>query len=66
VSAQAERLEGVLKGAGIPARRFAARDTNHTKLNENLGLPDDLPTKAVFEFVDEPLKRPVSAPAAFK
>ena len=57
VSAQAERLEAVLKDAGIPAKRFAARETNHSKLNENLGLPDDPPTKALFEFVDEALKK---------
>jgi arylformamidase len=56
VRAQAERLEAVLKDAGIPAKRFAARETDHSKLNENLGLPDDPPTKALFEFVDEVLK----------
>jgi len=56
-SAQAERLEAVLKDAGIPARRFAAKETNHSKLNEHLGLPDDPPTKALFEFVDEALKK---------
>ena len=56
-SAQAERLESVLKEAGIPARRFAAKETNHSKLNENLGLPDDPPTKALFEFVGEALKK---------
>src|SRR4029078_373674 len=41
VSAQAQRLESVLKDAGIPAKRFAARETHHDKLNENLGLQDD-------------------------
>ncbi len=56
-SAQAERLEAVLKDAGIPAKRFAAKETNHSKLNENLGLPDDPPTKALFEFVNEALKK---------
>ena len=56
-SAQAERLEAVLKDAGIPAKRFAAKETNHSKLNENLGLPDDPPTKALFEFVGEALKK---------
>jgi acetyl esterase/lipase len=56
-SAQAERLEAVLKDADIPAKRFAAKETNHSKLNENLGLPDDPPTKALFEFVDELLKK---------
>ncbi len=57
VRAQAERLEATLKDAGIPAKRFAARETNHSKLNENLGLPDDPATKALFEFVDEVLKK---------
>jgi len=56
-SAQAERLEAVLKDAAIPVKRFAARETNHSKLNENLGLPDDPPTKGLFEFVDEVLRK---------
>jgi acetyl esterase/lipase len=56
-TAQAERLEAVLKSAGVPVRRFAARETNHSKLNENLGLSQDLPTNALFEFVDEALKK---------
>ena len=54
--AQAERLEAVLKSAGTPAKRFAARQTDHSKLNESLGLPDDPPTKAVFDFVADALK----------
>jgi hypothetical protein len=45
----------VLKDAGIPTKRFAAKETNHSKLNENLGLPDDPPTKALFEFVSQVL-----------
>ena len=57
VSAQAERLEAVLKDAGVPAKRFAARETNHSKLNENLGMPNDPPTKALFEFVEEALRK---------
>ena len=57
VSAQAQRLESVLKSADIPVKRFAAGETNHSKLNENLGLPDDPPTKALFEFLDEVLKK---------
>ena len=56
-SAQAQRLESVLKEAGIPARRFAAKETDHAKLNENLGLPDDPSTKALFEFVSEALQK---------
>jgi arylformamidase len=57
VSAQAQRLESVLKEADVPAKRLAATETNHDKLNENLGLPDDPPTKLLFEFVDEALKK---------
>ncbi len=54
--AQAERLEAALKSAGIPTKRFAARQTDHSKLNESLGQPDDPPTKALFEFVAGALK----------
>ena len=56
VSAQAQRLEAVLKHAGIPTKRFPARETDHDKLNNNLGLPDDPPTKALFGFLAEALK----------
>jgi len=56
-SVQAERLAAVLKEADIPTKVFAAKETNHSKLNENLGLPDDPPTKAMFEFVSEVLKK---------
>src|SRR5437879_6310387 len=55
-TAQAQRLGAVLKDAGIPTKVFAAKETNHTKLNDNLGLPDDPATKVLFEFVGESLK----------
>jgi hypothetical protein len=41
----------------LPTRVLAAKETNHNKLNENLGLPDDPATKALFEFVGESLKK---------
>jgi acetyl esterase/lipase len=56
-SAQAQRLGSVLKEAGIAAKVFGARDTGHTKINEDLGKPDDPSTKALFEFVSESLKK---------
>ena len=56
-SAQAQRLEAVLKDARVPAERFAAKETNHSKLNEDLGLQDDPPTQALFDFVSEVLSR---------
>jgi len=53
---QARRLEGVLKEAGVPAKAFGAKETNHSRINENLGLPEDPSTKALFEFVAAALK----------
>lgn len=55
-SAQAQRLGDVLKTAEIPARVFGAKETNHTRINAELGMPDDPSTKALFEFVAEVLK----------
>jgi acetyl esterase/lipase len=55
-SAQAFRLATVLKNAGIPTTVFAARDTNHPKLNDNLGNPGDPATEAVYKFLDQVLK----------
>lgn len=56
-TAQAQRLGAVLKGADIPVTLFGARETNHNRLNNNLGVPDDPATKALFEFVDAALKK---------
>lgn len=57
VTAQARRLEIVLKDAGLPVTVFGARETTHTRINADLGKPDDLATKAVFEFLDKTLKK---------
>src|SRR5262245_3194137 len=54
---QAQRREAVLKHAGIPVTRFAARETNRSNRNASLGLADGPCTKALFEFVDEVLKK---------
>ena len=56
-TAQAERLGSVLSAAGIPVKLFGANDSNHTRLNDDIGLPDDPATTALFEFVAEVLKR---------
>lgn len=50
-SAQAQRLGAVLKDAGLPVTVFGAKETNHTKINENLGDPNDSSTKALLDFV---------------
>lgn len=57
VSAQAMRLGNVLKEAGIPVTVFGARETNHTRINAELGLPDDPSTKALQEFLAKALKQ---------
>jgi acetyl esterase/lipase len=56
-SAQAKRLASVLNEAGITAKLFGAKDTEHSKINENLGQPDDPSTKAVFEFIGDMIKK---------
>jgi arylformamidase len=56
-AAQAQRLGTVLKEAGLPVTVFGAKETNHTKINADLGVPDDPSTKALFEFVGEALKK---------
>lgn len=56
-TAQAQRLAAVLKDAGVPTKLFGARDTTHSRINENLGLPEDAPTKALFDFTAEVLKK---------
>src|SRR6476620_1603324 len=45
VTAQAQRLGNVLKDNGIPVTVFGARETTHSKINADLGLPDDPATK---------------------
>jgi arylformamidase len=52
VTAQARRLGAVLKAAEVPVTVFGASETTHSKLNEDLGLPDDSATKELFKFLD--------------
>ena len=55
-TAQAQRLAAALKEAGVPATAFGARETWHTKINDDLGLPEDPATRALFSFVDGVLR----------
>ena len=55
-SAQAQWLNMVLEKAGIPSKRFGAKDSEHSKLNDDLGKPDDPATGALFAFVSDALK----------
>ena len=52
--AQAERLESVLKEAGVAAKSYGKRDSNHSRLNDDLGKPDDPATHEFYRFL-EPL-----------
>jgi len=49
---QANRLESVLRASGIPARAYGKSDSNHNRLNNDLGEPDDPATKEFFQFLD--------------
>jgi hypothetical protein len=50
--AQARRLEAVLKDADIPATAYGKRDSNHSRLNNDLGKPDDPATQKFYKFLD--------------
>ena len=57
VSAQAQRLGNVLKEANIPVTVFGAKETNHTRINAELGQEGDASTQALYEFVGKSLKK---------
>ena len=50
--AQARRLESVLKAAEIPVSSYGKRDSNHSRLNNDLGKPDDPATQEFYKFLD--------------
>lgn len=55
-SAQAYRLWAALDMAGVPAALFGAEDTDHVKLDRDIGLAGDPATQALYEFMDRILK----------
>jgi acetyl esterase/lipase len=55
-NAQAQRLSSVLQAADVRAILYAAQESNHGKINADIGVADHPGTKAVFEFVSEALK----------
>jgi arylformamidase len=52
-TAQARRLESVLKGSDIPVSVFGSYDTNHSLLNDNLGRPGDAATQSLIPFLQK-------------
>ncbi len=57
-SAQAYRLVSALRESGVEAQAFGARNTDHSLLNNRLGLADDAATAQLLAFVQRALKRP--------
>ncbi len=53
---QAKRLERALTSKGIQAKAFGAQNTNHGKINSDLGLPNDPSTTEVLSFLKTVLK----------
>ncbi len=51
--AQARRLEAVLKEAEIPVTVYSKRDSNHSRLNNELGKPDDPATQELYRFLNK-------------
>jgi len=53
---QSQRLVKALRDAGFSATAFPAKGKTHGTIDSELGMADDGPTKAMFEFVDKILK----------
>ena len=53
---QARRLEKALTSKGISAKAYGAQNTNHGKINADLGLPDDPSTAELLSFLKSVLK----------
>jgi enterochelin esterase family protein len=56
-TAQALRLGNVLKDAGLPVTLYGARETTHSKINADLGKPDDPATQKLFDFLEKVLSK---------
>jgi acetyl esterase/lipase len=56
-SAQAQRMKAALEAAGVPATVVGARESTHAQINDNIGVPDDPTSQALFAFVRQALAR---------
>lgn len=56
-TSQAVRLRETLFHAGVPATTFGALNTDHVKLDVNLGVPGDPASKELFDFVERCLRK---------
>ena len=48
----------MLKAAEIPAKVYGKGDSNHSRLNDDLGKPDDPATQELYNFLDSLINRP--------
>src|SRR4051794_6759569 len=55
--AQSGMLARALQDAGVSAKIVPAEGKTHGTINSDLGLPDDKPTRALWEFLDGALKK---------
>lgn len=55
--AQSQAFAEKLKEAGVSAKVYAAEGKTHGTINSDLGVADDKPTQALFEFLDGVLKK---------
>lgn len=56
-TAQAQRLGSVLESTGLEALIFGAKESTHSKVNADLGLPEDPATVALWAFLNPLLQR---------
>lgn len=56
-TAQSHRFAKALTKAGVTATTVAGENKTHGTINSELGLADDKPTKAMFEFLDRQLSQ---------
>lgn len=54
-SAQARQLEAVLKDAGVSATAYGKQDSNHSRLNNELGQPEEPATQELIKFLKSAL-----------
>lgn len=55
-SVQSELFAKTLQEAGVSFKVVAAEGKNHETINSDLGLPDDKPTQAMWDFLDGAVK----------
>ncbi len=55
-TAQAQRMWAALDAAGVRARVYGAENSEHVKLDRQLGVAGDPATRVLMEFVDEVLR----------